>query len=162
LLGLMSERARAKGIGLEAAWLGRVPEMIQSDPQRLRQILINLVGNAIKFTESGGVLLVVQLARATGAPDALQIEVVDTGIGIPAEQIPRLFEAFNQGDASTARRYGGTGLGLRIARNLAQLLGGDVDVQSAVGSGTTFRLRVATGDLAGVRLIDPGDEEPFS
>jgi signal transduction histidine kinase/CheY-like chemotaxis protein len=159
VLGLMGERARAKGIGCEAAWLGRVPEMIQSDPQRLRQILINLVGNAIKFTEIGGVLVVVQLVRAEGAPDALQIEVMDTGIGIPPEQIPRLFEAFRQGDASTARRYGGTGLGLRIARNLAQLLGGDVEVESTVAAGTTFRLRVATGDLSGVRLIEPGDEE---
>ena len=159
VLGLVGERARAKGIGCEAAWLGRVPEMIQSDPQRLRQILINLVGNAIKFTESGGVLVVVQLARSPGVPDALQIEVIDTGIGIAAEQIPRLFEAFRQGDASTARRYGGTGLGLRIARNLAQLLGGDVEVESEVGSGTTFRMRVATGDLGGVRLIDPGDDE---
>jgi signal transduction histidine kinase/integral membrane sensor domain MASE1 len=162
VLGLMGERARAKGLTCEAAWLGQVPEVIQSDPQRLRQILINLVGNAIKFTERGGVLIVVQLVRAPGGRDALQLEVVDTGIGIPPEQVPRLFEAFRQGDPSTARRYGGTGLGLRIARNLAQLLGGDVEVESAVDSGATFRVRVATGDLSNVRLIDPGDEDTLT
>jgi signal transduction histidine kinase/integral membrane sensor domain MASE1 len=160
VLGLMGERARAKGIGCEAAWLGRVPEVIQSDPQRLRQILINLIGNAIKFTERGGVLVVVQLLREPGAPDALQIEVIDTGIGIAPDQIPRLFEAFRQGDASMARRYGGTGLGLRISRNLAQLLGGDIEVESSVGAGTSFRVRVATGDLSAVRLLRPGEEDP--
>jgi signal transduction histidine kinase len=154
VLALMSERARAKGIACEAVWQGRIPEVIQSDPQRLRQILINLVGNAIKFTESGGVLVAIALLR-----EALQIEVIDTGIGIPPDQLPRLFEAFRQGDASTARRYGGTGLGLRISRNLAQLLGGDIEVESSAGTGTTFRVRIATGDLSGVRLLDPADAE---
>jgi signal transduction histidine kinase len=163
VLALMSQRAAAKGIGCEAAWVGRVPEVIQSDPQRLRQILINLVGNAIKFTERGGVLVVVQLVRGgPSAPDVLQIEVIDTGIGIAPDHVPYLFEAFVQGDASTARRYGGTGLGLRISRTLARLLGGDVEVESAPGAGSTFRLRVATGDLSGVRLIDPGDEEQLA
>jgi signal transduction histidine kinase/integral membrane sensor domain MASE1 len=159
VIELMGERARSKGISCEAAWLGRVPEVIQSDPQRLRQILINLISNAVKFTESGGVLVVAQLARKSGGGDQLLVEVVDTGIGIPAAQISRLFEAFRQGDASTSRRYGGTGLGLRISRDLARLLGGDVEVESQVGVGTTFRLRIATGDLSGVRLIDPREEE---
>jgi len=132
-----------------------VPEAIHSDATRLHQVLVNLVGNAIKFTEHGGVTMRLEYL----APDAshsaprLAIDVVDTGIGLGSSDRERIFDAFSQGDASLTRRHGGTGLGLTISRALARLLGGDITVESAP-AGSVFRATVATGSLDGVRMIE--------
>ncbi len=156
---LMEPRAAAKQLSFDVEYAGPIPETIESDPTRLRQILVNLIGNAIKFTEKGGVRLVTRLIRK-GDP-GLQCEVIDTGIGMTPDQTARLFEPFAQADASTTRRYGGTGLGLAISRRLALLLGGDIEVDSRPNEGSTFRVTVATGPLDGVRLLDrPHPESP--
>ena len=107
-----------------------------TDPARLRQILLNLVGNAIKFTETGGVRIVVRLAGPRRDPEPkLVCEVVDTGIGMTAAQIDNLFQPFQQAEASTARKFGGTGLGLAISKRLAEFLGGDITVSSRARQG---------------------------
>jgi CheY-like chemotaxis protein len=149
-------RASAKGLPLDVEFAGPVPEVIQSDPTRLRQILVNLLGNAIKFTEVGKVSLVTRFVAENDLP-RLDFEVIDTGIGMTAEQIGRLFQSFTQADTSTARRYGGTGLGLAICKRLAEMLGGDVAVvESRQGAGTRMRATVATGVLGNVNMIsDP-------
>jgi signal transduction histidine kinase len=116
--------ARRKGLSLDAQWVAPLPDAIVTDPVRLWQILINLVGNAVKFTEQGGVWVVVRPWGEAARP-MLRIEVVDTGIGLSQEQIGRLFQRFTQADGSTTRRYGGTGLGLAISQRLARMLGGD-------------------------------------
>src|SRR5579883_2668841 len=114
------------------------PQRIETDPQRLGQILKNLLSNALKFTSTGGVSVRV----STTLEGQVAFAVQDTGIGIPREQQGIIFEAFRQADGSTHRKYGGTGLGLSISRDLARLLGGDVAVQSEVGKGSIFTLRL--------------------
>ena len=157
---VLSVKAQEKNLGLTVEAAGPVPAAIRSDPARLRQIVTNLVGNAIKFTERGGVRVVMRLDDGPGAP-RLAIEVIDTGIGIPPEQQDKLFEAFSQADASINRRFGGTGLGLAISRRFAQALGGDIAVRSAPGKGSVFTVTLDTGPLDGVRLLQPGEiEEP--
>ena len=147
-------RADEKGLPLNITYGGAIPETIQSDPTRLRQILINLIGNAIKFTDHGEVGIEVRLVDAGGSP-ALQFDVVDTGVGMSEEQAARLFRPFTQADASTTRRFGGTGLGLAISKRLADMLGGDIVLaETEVGVGSRFRLTVATGPLDGVKMID--------
>jgi CheY-like chemotaxis protein len=149
---LMRVRADAKRLTLEFRGEGELPETIQSDPTRLRQILVNLVGNAIKFTERGSVRVVARLVG--GASSRLEFDVVDSGVGMTEEQTGRLFQAFSQADASTTRRFGGTGLGLVISKRLASMLGGDVMVvATSPGAGTTFRLTLAVGSLADAKLI---------
>jgi len=151
---LMQVRADSKSLSLSVRYEGEVPERIRTDSTRLRQILINLVGNAIKFTELGGVRLDVSLVRAP--EPMLQIDVRDTGIGMTPEVAATVFEPFSQGDASMSRRFGGTGLGLAISQRLARALGGDLTLLDArVGVGSCFRLTVATGPLDGVAFIDP-------
>src|SRR5690606_27623359 len=118
---------------------------------RLRQILLNLIGNAIKFTDEGSVTVTV---RYLGGTNQLEFGIVDTGIGIAPEDIPRLFESFTQADASTTREHGGTGLGLAISRRLARALGGDISVQSELGVGSEFRVTVDCGNTKGVPLIE--------
>jgi len=149
--------AERKGVSLSVEYAGPLPEKILTDPARLRQALINLVGNAVKFTETGAVRIVTSfLPSWRDGREAVEIRVIDTGIGIPAEKVDRLFEPFVQADASTTRRYGGTGLGLAISRRIAELLGGELSVQSEPSRGSTFTLTVPTGDLDGVRMIaDP-------
>ncbi len=154
VISLMRVRAAAKGILLDLEYAGGIPEAIQCDPLRLRQILVNLVGNAIKFTETGSVRMVPRLMRPAGEPALLQVEVIDTGIGLTAEQASRLFQPFSQADSSTTRRFGGTGLGLTISKRLAEMLGGNITFHSEPGKGSTFRVTVEAGDLAGVRLLD--------
>jgi signal transduction histidine kinase/FixJ family two-component response regulator len=154
---LMRVRAEAKGLPLAVEYVGALPQTIQTDPTRLRQILLNLIGNGIKFTERGEVRLVVGLAPADRSP-MLQIDVVDTGVGMRAEQVARLFQPFTQADTSTTRRFGGTGLGLTISKRLAEMLGGDVCVvASTLDTGSRFRCTVATGPLDGVRMIDDAE-----
>ncbi|MCA9290441.1 MAG: response regulator, partial [Phycisphaerales bacterium] len=124
----------------------RLPRTILSDPMRFKQILLNLVGNAVKFTERGAVTIDVRLDESEATPQ-LVCAVIDTGIGLTDEQVRNLFEPFVQADASTTRRFGGTGLGLAISHRLAGMLGGRIDVESTPDRGSTFRLRLATGPL---------------
>jgi PAS domain S-box-containing protein len=144
IASLMGVRAQAGGLTYSTEYIGSVPETICTDPHRLRQILLNLTANAIKFTESGGVRLIVQCLE--GAADTLvQFDVVDTGIGMTPEQAEQIFQPFMQADASTTRRFGGSGLGLAIARSLARMLGGDVwIVETRPGLGTRIRMTAAT------------------
>ncbi|MCC6455010.1 MAG: response regulator, partial [Caldilineaceae bacterium] len=141
-LDLLAPQAASKGLEL-GYWIeDGVPSMIMGDATRLRQILVNLVANAVKFTETGDVWITVsQGVRADGAAE-LRFAVSDTGIGIRKEQIPLLFTAFSQLDTSTTRRHGGTGLGLAISRRLAELMGGSMWVESEVGVGSTFSFSV--------------------
>ncbi|HKX45695.1 MAG TPA: ATP-binding protein, partial [Planctomycetota bacterium] len=133
VLDLMRVRAEAKRLALRAEFLPPFPSEVETDPTRLRQVLLNLVGNAVKFTERGEVRVVVHPYDPKLPPDPARIDVVDTGIGISPEQQARLFEPFVQAEPSTAARFGGTGLGLAISRRLARLLGGDLAVESAPG-----------------------------
>ena len=156
---LMKVRAAEKSVALEVEQMGPIPETIYSDPMRLRQILINLVGNAIKFTPAGEVRLRVSLVAPGGDGAAkLQVDVIDSGIGITPEQMTNLFRPFGQADSSVTRRFGGTGLGLTISKRLSQMLGGDVVVKSAPGKGSTFSVTIETGSLNGVRMIDSASE----
>jgi PAS domain S-box-containing protein len=157
VLSLMDVKARAKGLDLRAVFDTAIPEWIESDPLRLRQILVNLVGNAIKFTEVGGVVVHVSYERGTDDRDGrLHFDVVDTGIGMTKAESDRLFAAFVQADTSTTRRFGGTGLGLSISKRLAVMLGGDISVASEPGRGSTFRLSIATGSTAGFAWLPAG------
>ncbi|HPP52225.1 MAG TPA: ATP-binding protein, partial [Thermoguttaceae bacterium] len=143
---LLQVRADGKGIQLTLQTAENVPDRIHTDPVRLRQILVNLVGNAIKFTEVGAVQIVLQ---ATQEPAQIQFDIHDTGIGMTPEQAAKIFEPFSQGDASVTRKYGGTGLGLAISKRLAELLGGQLTlVRTDVGVGSHFRLTL------------PADEQP--
>jgi PAS domain S-box-containing protein len=144
VVALFSEKTRLKGIELFVERAADVPERILSDPSRLRQILINIVGNAVKFTQAGHVKIVVSVnADETHAP-LLRFQVCDTGEGLTQEQQLRLFAPFSQGDESTTRRYGGTGLGLVLSRRLAQALGGDVGVEFSESTvGSIFGITVA-------------------
>jgi PAS domain S-box-containing protein len=140
VVSLMRVRADAKRLPLELECDGTIPERIQSDRTRLRQILVNLVGNAIKFTETGEVRIVVRARPAEQRKTRLEIDVRDTGIGMNEQHVSRLFQPFTQADASTSRRFGGTGLGLTISKRLAEMLGGTLAVRSRLGEGTTFTL----------------------
>lgn len=151
---LMRIRAESRALEFRCEFVGLVPETIHTDPLRLRQILINLLGNAIKFTESGSVRLVVQVMREKDVP-CVQFDVIDTGIGMTSEQVEEIFKPFAQADTTTTRQFGGTGLGLTISKRLANLLGGDVRlIHTQLGVGTTYRVFVSAGPLDGVRMID--------
>jgi CheY-like chemotaxis protein len=154
VIGLLRSRAEGQGLRLEAEFQGPIPERVETDPTRLRQVLINLVGNAIKFTENGYVRLSTSFVTHEDTAQRLQIEVADTGIGMSQTQLDRLFLPFTQADSSTRRRFGGTGLGLAISQQLTELLGGEIMVRSESGVGSTFRVIVPTGDLDEVRLVD--------
>jgi two-component system, sensor histidine kinase len=147
---IFAARAHAKGLELMCDIGADVPHTVCSDPMRLRQILINFVGNAIKFTDSG---MVVVRVRTAGKDGLLRFEVVDTGIGVSAEAQAHIFNAFSQADSFTTRKYGGTGLGLAICRQLATLMGGEIGVHSEVNRGSTFWLEVSlapAGDAASI------------
>ncbi|MCU0865658.1 MAG: ATP-binding protein [Planctomycetes bacterium] len=144
VITLMQPRAKQKGLTLDLVLASSMPEAIDTDPTRLRQILLNLVGNAIKFTVTGGVIVTIEASFTTGT---IAIGVTDTGIGIPADKLPRLFGSFVQVDDSTARRFGGSGLGLHISKHLAQLLGGDLVAESLDGAGSRFTVTLACGPM---------------
>ena len=133
----LAERAADKNLALTLAFPHALPAQLMGDPARLRQILTNLVGNALKFTEAGSVTVTLRLDKPE-QPGAYLIDVTDTGIGIAADRLDSVFEPFVQAEASTARRFGGTGLGLTISRGLARAMGGDIGITSTVGQGTTF------------------------
>ena len=138
VVGLLSSPARKKGLDL-VCWISpTIPQHLRGDPTRLRQVLTNLVGNAIKFTQEGRIAVRVALEDEGDERATLRFEVEDTGIGIAPERSKHLFQSFSQGDASTTRRYGGTGLGLAISRQLTEMMGGRIGVDSRQGSGSTF------------------------
>ncbi len=143
----MKVAADAKGLPLSVEGAGKVPDCIRTDPRRLRQILVNLVGNAIKFTEHGSVRIAMQLVADADDEPKLRFDVIDTGIGLSEAQIGFLFQPFSQVDGSSTRRFGGTGLGLAVSKRLATMLGGDVTVTSIFGIGSTFSVTIATGPL---------------
>lgn len=147
-------RAIERGIGYQVHFDGAVPETVYTDPTRLRQILINLVGNAIKFTDTGAVTLRIRFSEPTDSdPTRLEFDIRDTGVGMTPEQVAEFFKPFTQSEESTTRRFGGTGLGLGISKQLAVMLGGDIDVQSQAGLGSRFTISVEAGDLTGVRML---------
>ncbi|GAA4045058.1 hypothetical protein GCM10023063_34890 [Arthrobacter methylotrophus] len=135
---LLAEAAQAKGLELIAYCRPEVPAMLVGDAGRIRQILLNLASNAVKFTPSGEVVISVKVVEQGPADVRVRFEVRDTGIGIDAADHYRLFESFSQADASTTRRYGGTGLGLAISRRLTEVMGGEIGVDSSLGNGSTF------------------------
>ena len=147
---LFEEQAAAQSVDFEIALAGDLPAFVVGDPTRLRQVLVNLVGNAFKFTTRGTVSLKVErLARAEGEREdisTIRFSVQDTGIGIPPDALVRLFQKFEQADSTTTRRYGGTGLGLAICRQLVELMGGDISVHSVEGAGSTFSFVLPLAD----------------
>ena len=152
VLSVLRVRAQEKSLQLECVWMSAIPELIETDPARVRQLLMNLVGNAIKFTERGGVTLTASIAWDCPEPRLL-IEIRDTGIGIPSDRIERIFCPFEQADNSITRRFGGTGLGLAISRHIVDGLGGEVVVESEPGRGSTFRVSLPTGPLDRNRIL---------
>jgi CheY-like chemotaxis protein len=151
VISLMRVRADEKSIRLLANVIGPLPETVLTDPLRLRQILVNLVGNAIKFAEQGEVRVTVRLSDADSR---LRMDVSDTGIGMDEQQMAQLFQPFNQVDGSASRRFGGTGLGLAISKRLVEALGGEIQVQSTPGQGSTFSVTIDPGPLEGISLTE--------
>ena len=152
----MQFRAKAHNLTLKLHCDTPIPEKINSDPTRIKQILINLISNAVKFTELGGV----DIRAAYLEDDAcIAFKVQDTGIGMSPDQVNRLFKPFTQADTSTTRRFGGTGLGLTITKRLVKMLGGEISVSSKPGEGTTFQFTIATGDAVCAKRITLSDLE---
>ncbi|MFH1301470.1 MAG: response regulator [Planctomycetota bacterium] len=145
VIDLYAAKATKKGLSIQSRFHDSVPETIQTDPLRLKQVLSNLVSNAIKFTESGNIDLEVRVYSQSKQDRLLQYIVSDTGIGIPAEKMKTIFEPFAQADSSTSRNYGGTGLGLTLSHKLVQLLGGNLTVQSTVNQGSLFAVTINVG-----------------
>jgi two-component system, sensor histidine kinase and response regulator len=155
---LLAERADSKGLELACLVYHDVPTVLRGDPGRLRQILMNLVGNAIKFTERGEVVMRASVAEASADTVLVRFEVSDTGPGIAPAAQARLFQSFSQADSSTTRQYGGTGLGLAIAKQLAEMMGGSIGVDSTPGQGSTFWFTVRLATVPGsAQTLLPSD-----
>jgi signal transduction histidine kinase len=137
---LLAVRGSAKGLRVALVYATGVPSEVVADSLRIRQVLMNLVGNAIKFTEKGSIEIRVDCKKISNTEAIFTVAVKDTGIGIPAEKLDAIFEKFTQVDGSTTRTYGGTGLGLTIVRQMMELMGGTVSVESRLGEGSTFRV----------------------
>jgi signal transduction histidine kinase/ActR/RegA family two-component response regulator len=153
VVNVMGVRAAERGVRLDAAFEFPLPETVTADPLRLRQIVMNLVGNAVKFTERGGVSIRVSMTNGDHDHPRLKFAVRDTGLGITPEQLNRLFQPFTQADATMTRRFGGTGLGLAISQSLAHLLDGEITAVSAPGKGSTFTLELAARIPSGTRSL---------
>jgi signal transduction histidine kinase/ActR/RegA family two-component response regulator len=146
---ILKSAALERGVDIAVRYDPRLPRIVKGDPARIRQVLLNLTGNAVKFTEGGSVTIAVEAIDRT----RLKISVTDTGIGIPADQLATLFQQYSQGDSARSRRYGGTGLGLAISKTLVELMGGEIGVQSAVGAGSTFWFVLPL--IAGIEAASP-------
>jgi PAS domain S-box-containing protein len=169
---LLAAKARAKGVELAVSLPPGTPTGLRGDPSRLRQILLNLIGNAIKFTDRGGVVVSAARCGEENGKVVLRMSVADSGMGIPEQVRARLFRSFVQADASTTRKFGGTGLGLAISRDLTELMGGRIGVESEVGKGSTFWIEIPfelvpdavqapprRADLEGLRALIVDDSE---
>jgi len=161
---IVAAQAAAKGVEFVVSLMPEVPPAVRGDPHHLRQVLINLAGNAVKFTDSGSVTVHVSVQAETESSVRLKFSIRDTGIGIAPEAQAKIFESFTQADQSTTRRFGGSGLGTTIAKQLVQLMGGRIGLESAIGLGSTFWVEIdlekqpeqaeaASGDLAGARIL---------
>ena len=156
----LAMRARSKGIEFNCALEPNVPSLVRGAPGRLRQVLTNLAGNAVKFTAQGRVSVRVSLVSETAAASVIRFSVQDTGIGIPREQQEMLFEKFSQADTSTTRRHGGTGLGLAISKRLTELMAGEIGVNSQAGAGSEFWFTVPMGKIAPPKSLTQGSAKP--
>jgi PAS domain S-box-containing protein len=154
VITVLRVKAREKDISLGFTAEDELPATIQSDPTYLRRIITNLVGNSLKFTETGGVNVTLRLIETDGKPQ-LSIAISDTGIGISPERMDSMFDPFTQEDSSVTRKFGGTGLGLTISRRFARAMGGDIVASSVPGEGSTFTVTIDTGSLAGVNMLSP-------
>ena len=169
LAALLGPQAAGKGVALHTGVSADVPPRLVGDPLRLRQVLTNLVGNGLKFTDEGGIRIEVTRASSSdpARPTVVRFAVIDTGIGIPETDLPRIFDAFTQVDGSATRRVGGTGLGLAISSQLVRRMGGRLEVESALGQGSTFSFELTFGmaaaqSLAPVRTAAPRIERPLT
>ena len=153
VVSLLRVRAEEKHLALDVQYEPPLPLTMRTDPVRIRQILVNLVGNAIKFTHRGGVRIHVRCPPCPAPPARLEFAVADTGIGVTPQETSQLFRPFSQADTSTTRHFGGTGLGLTISRRLAEILGGNITLASRPGQGSTFTLVVDPGPLEGVPML---------
>ena len=153
VIEVLGVKAREKNIALNFYQDGLIPQHVFSDPARLRQVVTNLIGNAIKFTDKGEVSITESVTQGPTGP-VLRIDVKDSGIGIPSDKVNAIFEPFVQAESSTTRKYGGTGLGLTISRKFARALGGDIVADSVLGQGSTFHITIAPGDLSKVALFN--------
>jgi len=151
---MLKVKANEKGITINFNAEGKLPQRIETDPARLRQMIFNLAGNAIKFTDQGGVTVSCKFADNSSGPQ-LQIDITDTGIGMPKDRLDSIFDPFVQADTTVTRRFGGTGLGLSISKKFAEALDGDITVDSELGKGSTFSIKIATGNLSDVPFIQP-------
>jgi signal transduction histidine kinase len=151
---LMRGRAAAKGLSLTLDYDGPFPESIYTDPKRFRQILVNLVGNAIQFTEAGEVRIIARLLGRDGGMPRVACTVVDTGVGMPPERIAKLFEPLHRRNTTKRRKLTHPGLGLVVSKMLANLLDGDITVESTPGKGSSFTVAIATGPLGKARMMD--------
>ena len=152
----LAVKADEKSIFLDLDVDGAIPEKVLGDPTRMRQIITNLISNAVKFTDEGGVKVVVRMSSVQDQP-RLTVDVIDNGIGIAEDKVATVFEPFVQADSSTTRRYGGTGLGLDISRRFARLMGGDIVATSVLGEGSTFTATIDPGPLDDVRMLEPDE-----
>ncbi|MEE2960280.1 MAG: ATP-binding protein, partial [Myxococcota bacterium] len=152
---VISHRAKEKGLAFLIDFKGPIPLSIKSDPTRVQQILVNLAGNSIKFTQTGEIRITVAMVpNPQGGSDLLSFEIEDTGIGMAPKQTERVFERFEQADASTTRRFGGTGLGLAISSQLITLLGGTIAVRSQPGLGSKFTANISVGNTENIEMVD--------
>lgn len=151
-MSVMRVPAKKKGLSLDYAWSSPLPVKILTDASRFRQLLMNLIGNAIKFTQTGGITVMAELLQVD-QKSILKVDVVDTGVGISEDKLQDIFQPFAQEDSSTTRRFGGTGLGLTISRKIAESLGGNLSVVSSPGAGSVFTACIEVGDLSGVEML---------
>ncbi len=154
VVSLLQVRAQAKNLFLRAEYICPIPRNIVADPIRVRQILVNLIGNSIKFTAAGGIRLVTSLVYTNENQPRLRFDVIDTGIGLNEQQMAMIFQPFVQCNRETDAKPSGTGLGLTITKRLVEMLGGEIGVQSAPGAGSTFSVTIDTGSLEGVEMLD--------